>query len=106
MSDYELNRAVHHIYTIRAPTMEFRDGNHAVLDRFDLTPEERTALEARDFPKLWALHVHPVLLFHLSAVLNSREWYLENVVPKIKDVPNKFYDYYHPRGAGGKAPGA
>lgn len=106
MSDYELNRAIHHIYTTRALTMEFRAGNHAVLDRFDLTADERAALMARDFPKLWALHVHPVLLFHLSAVLNPREWYLENVVPKIKDVPNKFYDYYHPRAASGNAAGA
>jgi len=98
MSDYELNRAIHHIYTNRERTMAFRAGNYAVLDGFALTAAERGALEARDFPALWALHVHPVLLFHLSAVLNPREWYLENVVPKIKDVPNKYYDYYHPRG--------
>src|ERR1041385_6104537 len=93
MSDYELNRAIHHIYTDRQLTAQFRARNYAVLDEFVLTPEERTALEARDFPKLWAFHVHPVLLFHLSAVLNPHEWYLENVVPKIKDVPNRFYDY-------------
>ena len=102
MSDYELNRAIHHIYTHRDLTMAFRDGNYAELDNYKLTGEERKALSTRDFPKLWALHVHPVLLFHLSAVLNSREWYLENVVPHIKDVPNKFYDYYHPRGGGGE----
>jgi hypothetical protein len=96
MSDYELNRAIHHIYTDRALTTAFRKGEYAVLDGFDLTTDERRALEGRDFPTLWALHVHPVLLFHLSAVLNPREWYLENVVPKIKNVPNKFYDYYHP----------
>jgi hypothetical protein len=100
MSDYELNRAIHHIYTDRELTVAFRKGDYAVLDSFTLTSEERTALEVRDFPKLWALHVHPVLLFHLSAVLNPREWYLENVVPKIQNVPNKFYDYYHPRAAG------
>jgi hypothetical protein len=100
MSDYELNRAIHHIYTDRELTTAFRKGDYAVLDGFALTKDERTALEARDFPKLWALHVHPVLLFHLSAVLNPREWYLENVVPKIQNVPNKFYDYYHPRGTG------
>jgi hypothetical protein len=99
MSDYELNRAIHHIYTDRARTEAFRRGDYAVLDHFTLTGEERRALSERDFPALWALHVHPVLLFHLSAVLNPREWYLENVVPKIKDVPNKFYDYYHPRDA-------
>jgi hypothetical protein len=105
MSDYELNRAIHHVYTDRALTMAFRAGDYAMLDAFALSADERAALEARDFAKLWALHVHPVLLFHLSAVLNPREWYLENVVPKIKDVPNKFYDYYHPREAGGKAAG-
>jgi hypothetical protein len=94
MSEYELNRAIHHVYVDRERTVAFRDGRYAVLDGFDLTGEERGALEGRDFPKLWALHVHPVLLFHLSAVLNSREWYLENVVPNIKGVPNKYYDYY------------
>jgi hypothetical protein len=106
MSDYELNRAIHHIYIDRARTAAFRSGDYAVLDRFDLTAGERGALESRDFPKLWALHVHPVLLFHLSAVLNPREWYLQNVVPKIKGVPNRFYDYYHPRGDDKTAPRA
>jgi hypothetical protein len=106
MSDYELNRAIHHVYTDRALTMAFRAREYAMLDAFGLSAAERAALEARDFPKLGALHVHPVLLFHLSAVLNPREWYLENVVPKIKDVPNRFYDYYHPLDPGGKAAGA
>jgi hypothetical protein len=103
MSSYELNRAIHHIYIDRDRTAAFRSGDYAILDRFALTQEEREALQSRDFPRLWALHVHPVLLFHLSAVLNPREWYLQNVVPKIKGVPNRFYDYYHPRGAGDAA---
>ena len=106
MSSYELNRAIHHIYIDRDRTMAFRDGDFAALDAFDLTAAEREALQSRDFAELWALHVHPVLLFHLSAVLNPREWYLRNVVPKIKGVPNRFYDYYHPRGAGEAAPEA
>jgi len=97
MSVYELNRAIDHIYIDRDRTYAFRARDYAVLDRFALTPEERQALTERDFPRLWALHVHPVLLFHLSAVLNPREWYIENVVPKIQGVPNMWYDYYHPR---------
>jgi hypothetical protein len=105
MSSYELNRAIHHIYTDKELTASFRKADYAMLGDFTLTSDERQALEQRDFPKLWALDVHPVLLFHLSAVLNPREWYLENVVPKIQGVPNKFYDYYHPRGedAAGRA---
>ena len=94
MSEYELNRSIHHVYTDRQRTAAFRDGDFRALDAFELTPEERTALETRDFPKLWSLNVHPVLLFHLSAVLNPREWYLANVVPKIEGVPNKYYDFY------------
>jgi hypothetical protein len=94
MSEYDLNRAIHHIYTDKDRTAAFRDGDCAVLDEFTLTAEERTALETRNFPKLWALDVHPVVLFHLSAVLNPREWYLKNVVPNIVGIPNKYYDYY------------
>ena len=101
MSFYDLNRAIHHINLHRDATMAFRAGDFALLDDYALTAEERTALTGRDFPALWALHVHPVLLFHLSAVLNPREWYIENVVPKIKGVPNRWYDYYPPEEAPG-----
>ena len=94
MSSYELNRAIHRIYTDRDNTLAFRAGDHGLLDAFDLTAEERAALESRDFPRLWAMHVHPVLLFHLSVVLKPREWYMQEVVPRIQGVPNRWYDYY------------
>ena len=94
MSEYALNRAIHHIYTDRERTAAFRAGDYGALDPFELSADERAALEARDFVRLWALDVHPVVLFHLSAVLNPREWYLANVVPNIAGVPNKYYDYY------------
>lgn len=97
MSVYELNRAIHTIYIERENTVAFRAGNHDILSQFDLTPEEHTAIVDRDFPKLWSLHVHPLILFHLSAVLNPREWYMQNVAPKIVGVPNQFYDYYYPK---------
>jgi hypothetical protein len=100
MSEYELNRSIHHVYTNKERTAAFRERNYTALDAFDLTAEERAALEERDFPKLWALNVHPVLLFHLSAVLNPREWYLAEVVPKIAGVPNKYYDFYGKRSDG------
>jgi hypothetical protein len=96
MSSYDLNRAIHHIYTDRERTAAFARGDTAMLDAFDLTPAERAALETRDFPQLWALDVHPVILFHLSAVLNPREWYLSEVVPRIAGVPNRYYDFYAP----------
>jgi len=94
MSEFALNRAIHHVYTDRERTVAFRAGEFGMLDAFALTPEERTALESRDFVALWSLDVHPVVLFHLSAVLNPREWYLANVVPHIAGIPNKYYDFY------------
>jgi hypothetical protein len=94
VSVYELNHAIHAIYIERDQTVAFKDGNFDILKQFDLEPEEYDAIVNRDFPKLWALHVHPVILFHFSAVLNPREWYMQNVAPKIVGVPNQFYDYY------------
>jgi hypothetical protein len=94
MSELALNGAIKYIYTDRDRTAAFRAGDFGALDGFDLAPDERAALEARDFVKLWSLDVHPVVLFHLSAVLNPREWYLANVVPNIAGIPNKYYDYY------------
>lgn len=94
MSVYQLNRAIHHIYIERDRALAFRGGDNAVLDKFDLSAEERAAMVERDFPRLWALNAHPVLLFHLSVVLFPREWYMQNVVPKIQGVPNAWYDYY------------
>lgn len=94
MTMYQLNKAVHHIYMHRDITMAVRDGDFSAADGFDLTAEERAALVERDFPALWQLGVHPVLLFHLSAVLNPREWYIKEVVPHIQGIPNVWYDYY------------
>lgn len=94
MSELALNRAIHHIYTSRERTEAFRAGDFGELDAFELSAGERAALETRDFVRLWSLDVHPVVLFHLSAVLNPREWYLANVVPNIAGVANKYYDFY------------
>ncbi len=94
MSVYELNRAVHAIYIDRDSTVAFRNGDVGMLTQFDLSEDEYKAVVERDFPKLWSLHVHPVILFHFSAVLNPREWYMQNVASKIEGVPNQFYDYY------------
>ena len=91
---YDLNKAIHHIYIDRTRAHAFKGGDFSVLDGLPLKPEERKALETHDFPAMWAMHAHPVLLFHLAAVLYPREWYLQNVTPKIKGVPNVWYDYY------------
>jgi hypothetical protein len=91
---YRLCKAVHHLYIDRAATMAIRAGDFTVLDRFDLTPEQRHAIEAKDLVALYRLGVHPLLLFHLSSVLNPRETYIREIVPQLKGLSNPFYDYY------------
>ena len=94
MSSYELNKVIHHVYIDCDLTMAFRDGDYSMFDAFDQTDDECEVLTGRDFPALWAKDIHPVLLIHFSAVLNSREWYVDEVVSKNQGVPNSWYDYY------------
>lgn len=94
MSLYQVCKALHQIYINKEATMAARAGDFSMLDGYDLTSGERTAIEQKDLVTLYRLGAHPILLFHFSAVLNPRETYIREIVPKIQDVPNPFYDYY------------
>ncbi len=94
MSTYALCKAVHLLYIDKPTATAAAAGDLSALDSFDLTADERAALEHKDIVALYRLGVHPILLFHLSAVQNGREHYVREVVPKIQDVPNAFYDHY------------
>ncbi len=91
---YELCKAVHAIYVEREKALAYRDGDRSLLDQFTLTAEQRQALAGKDLVALFRLGVHPVLLYHLSVVLNSREAYVREIAPQLKGIPNPFYDYY------------
>jgi hypothetical protein len=99
VSVYGVCKALHAIYIDREATMAFRAGDVSILDRFDLSPDERTAIESKDLVALYRLGAHPILVFHFSAVLNPRETYIREVVPNIQGVPNSYYDYYRERGS-------
>ena len=45
---------------------EFKDNEAAVLDRYAMSPEERKAIEQRDFRTLYDLGMHPYLGGQLS----------------------------------------
>lgn len=47
----------------------FETDQGAVLDGYDLTPEERQAIEARDFKALYEMGVHPYLLGQLARLI-------------------------------------
>ncbi|MGB6244104.1 hypothetical protein [Gordonia sp. (in: high G+C Gram-positive bacteria)] len=48
---------------------EFEDDQAAVLDRYDLTPAERKAIEERDFRTLYDLGFHPYLGAQFARIL-------------------------------------
>lgn len=48
---------------------EFEEDQAAVLDRYDLTPAERTAIEQRDFRTLYDLGFHPYLGAQFARIL-------------------------------------
>lgn len=47
----------------------FRTDQASVLDRYELRPEERTAIESSDFRRLYTLGVHPYSLGQLSRLI-------------------------------------
>lgn len=53
---------------------EFAENQAAVLDRYPLTPAERTAIEEKDFHALYQLGFHPYLGAQFARILfNSNE---------------------------------
>lgn len=48
---------------------QFREDESPILDRYDLKPEERKAIEERDFKRLYTLGVHPYSLSQLSRLI-------------------------------------
>jgi len=47
----------------------FHESPGTVLDAYDLAPDERYAIEARDFKGLYEMGVHPYLLAQLARLL-------------------------------------
>jgi protocatechuate 4,5-dioxygenase alpha chain len=52
---------------------EFKANEKAVLDRYALRPDERKAIEARDFKALYAIGFHPYLGGQLSRFIYGND---------------------------------
>ena len=52
---------------------EFKANEKAVLDRYALRPEERRAIEVRDFKALYAIGFHPYLGGQLSRFIYGND---------------------------------
>jgi len=92
-----LSRALQRLVLDRDAALAFRDGDASAIDRYELEPDARRALLAKDIAGLYELGAHPVVLFHLSAILHTRAHFVREVVPAIQTARNPFYDYYRDR---------
>lgn len=52
---------------------QFKRDEAAVLDQYDLKPEERKAIEARDFRRLYDLGIHPYLGGQLARLIYGND---------------------------------
>jgi len=104
----DLTRALHAMLLDRDRMLAYAGGDDSVLPD-GLGPAERAALARRDMADLYRLGAHPLVVFHLSAILYPRSHYIRNVVPEIQAAANPFYDYYagrhDSRGCSALAPG-
>jgi hypothetical protein len=67
--DLATHRMVQDLKADRAGRERLKEDEGAVLDSYPLTPDERAAIEARDFKALYLMGVHPYSLAQLSRLL-------------------------------------
>lgn len=80
MSLYHLQKFLYVLNRDEAAQQQFRDDKDEVLDNYDLSAEERTALLEGDIGLLYVLGVNGQILMHYAAFLGI-EWfdYLETM---------------------------
>ena len=71
MSLYALQKLLYHLNREPQVKRRFESDLSGLLDDYDLTPEEREAIEGRDIGKLYVLGVNGQLLMHLSSQIGQ-----------------------------------
>jgi hypothetical protein len=69
MSLYQMQKFLFDINRDRGVQAQFRERQQAVLERYDLTPEERNAIAEGDIGLLYVLGANGQLLMHYAAFL-------------------------------------
>ncbi len=71
MSLYALQKLIFELNRDPAVQAQFKSDLPSLLDRYDLTAEERGAVERHDIGLLYVLGVNGQLLMHLSALIGQ-----------------------------------
>ncbi|MFT5114644.1 MAG: hypothetical protein ACI8P9_003982 [Parasphingorhabdus sp.] len=86
MSLYNLQKFLYHLNRDDSVKQQYHDNLSVLLDDYELTDEERAALESGDIGLLYVLGVNGQILMHYAALLNI-EWfdYLEMMRQGVRD---------------------
>jgi hypothetical protein len=95
MSKYVMNKLIHHVNMNEAAEKEYKDNPRAYVEKWEkgeklkLTAEEREALAAKDYGKLYALGVHPFTLWSFTEAVWVDERPREELVKDYKEKAAK-----------------
>jgi hypothetical protein len=90
MSKYLMNKLIHEVNMNETAEKEYRSNPGAFVESWEkkqklkFTPEEREALAAKDYGKLYALGAHPFTLWSFTEAVWSEEKPREELVADYK----------------------
>jgi Aromatic-ring-opening dioxygenase LigAB, LigA subunit len=95
MSKYLMNKIIHHINMTEAAEKEYSSHPRAFVEKWEegqrlkFTAEEREALAAKDYGKLYALGAHPFTLWSFTEAVWVHEKPREELVKDYKEKAAK-----------------
>jgi hypothetical protein len=90
MSKYLMNKLIHYVNMNEVAEHEYASNPRAFVEKWEqtqklkLTPEEREALAAKDYGKLYALGAHPFTLWSFTEAVWTHEKTREELVGDYK----------------------
>lgn len=95
MSKYLMNKLIHYVNMNEAAEKEYAAKPREFVEKWEktqklkLAPEEREALAAKDYGKLYALGAHPFTLWSFTEAVWSHEVPREELVKDYKEKAAK-----------------
>lgn len=95
MSKYAMNKLIHHVNMNEAAEREYKTNPGEFVKRWEaeqklkLTAEEREALTAKDYGKLYALGAHPFTLWSFTEAVWAHEVPRDDLVKDYKEKAAK-----------------
>jgi len=85
IKNYEILRFVRDLNINTSLRQQFRSEPLKVIEKYNLSEEQKEALISKDYIKLYKMGVHPLTLFNLSHIIEKNpDIFREKVVPELK----------------------